>query len=199
MPDEALQRKVRVEMARLAFARIWKPGAVNPGDRETYNCILLLGDEKDPQVRKVARAINEVGAEKWKNKWNEERFRRNVKEKSCLRDQGTKDYEGFEEGCYFVSCNTVPRPLILDANKEPLAESDGRPYSGCYVDGLVQIWAQDNQWGKRVNAQLLGLQFRKDGEPFTGGGRADVDDFDDYSDESGDAEVEEYDDADLMG
>jgi len=35
------------------------------------------------------------------------------------------------------------------------------------------VWAQDNQYGKRINAKLRAVQFYKDGAPF-GEGRIDV-------------------------
>jgi len=41
------------------------------------------------------------------------------------------------------------------------------------------LWAQDNQFGKRVNAELLGVQFVRDGEPFGGGKPATPEDFED--------------------
>jgi hypothetical protein len=47
---------------------------------------------------------------------------------------------------------------------------------------VVELWAQDNQYGKRINASLGGVQFAKDGESFGGGGNVvEADDFDDLS------------------
>ena len=45
------------------------------------------------------------------------------------------------------------------------------------VNAIIEIWPQDNQFGKRVNASLLGVQFVKDGERLAGGGVAAADDF----------------------
>ena len=64
---------------------------------------------------------------------------------------------------------TKARPRVLDRDKSPLTQSDGRPYSGCYVNVSIDIWAQDNKFGKRVNAKLLAVQFHADGEAFSGG------------------------------
>lgn len=33
-------------------------------------------------------------------------------------------------------------------------EADGLVYSGCYVNARIELWAQDNANGKRVNAKL---------------------------------------------
>ena len=43
---------------------------------------------------------------------------------------------------------------------------------------LVDFWAQDNQFGKRVNATLTGVQFVRDGDSFGGARVAAADDFD---------------------
>jgi hypothetical protein len=34
------------------------------------------------------------------------------------------------------------------------------------VDAVIRPWAQDNQWGKRVNASLVAVKFAGDNEPF---------------------------------
>lgn len=53
---------------------------------------------------------------------------------------------------------------------------------------MLEFWAQDNKFGKRVNATLMGVQFFRDGDAFSGGGAASDDDFDDVTSgaESGD-------------
>ena len=62
-----------------------------------------------------------------------------------------------------------------------VVEEDNIIYGGCYVNASISFWGQNNKWGKRVNANLYGIQFSKDGEPF-GLGPVDVsEDFDDIS------------------
>jgi hypothetical protein len=71
----------------------------------------------------------------------------------------------------------------LNKDKSPLTEADGVVYSGCYVNGIIDLWAQNNNYGKRINATLLGVQFAGDGEAFSSGGSsASADDFDDIDD-----------------
>jgi hypothetical protein len=55
--------------------------------------------------------------------------------------------------------------------------SSGKPYSGCYVNAVIELWAQDNKFGKRINASLMGVQFLRDGQRLSGGGVASADDF----------------------
>jgi len=101
--------------------------------------------------------------------------------KTPLRDGGEKSHiDGYGEDVMFINANNKARPEIRDRDgRTPLAEEDGRPYAGCYVHAILQLWAQDNKWGKRINASLLGIQFAGDGDAFSGGAKADDDDFED--------------------
>ena len=102
-------------------------------------------------------------------------------DKTCLHSGDLKaNYDGFE-GMLYISARNSLRPLVIDVNKSPLTGEDGKPYAGCYVNASLELWAQDNNYGKRINATLMGVQFYKDGESFTGGGVASEDDFDDIS------------------
>ena len=49
------------------------------------------------------------------------------------------------------------------------------------MNASIELWAQDNSFGKRVNASLRGVQFLKDGDAFAGGGAASDDEFDDLA------------------
>jgi hypothetical protein len=71
--------------------------------------------------------------------------------------------------------------------QDPAGRVDNRPYSGCYVNCIIELWAQNNAYGKRINANLLAVQFYKDGQPFgDAGANASVNDFDAFDDESDD-------------
>jgi hypothetical protein len=62
------------------------------------------------------------------------------------------------------------------------AEPGGKaaPYAGCYVNATIVVWAQDNEHGKRINAQVKAVQFFKDGEAF---GAAAVNPDDEFTDD----------------
>lgn len=89
-------------------------------------------------------------------------------------------YNGFE-GKHTLSASNQTRPTVVDVDRSPLTEADGKPYAGCYVNAIVEVWAQDNQWGRRINCTLKGVQFARDGEAFSGSAPAAADDFDDLS------------------
>ncbi len=101
------------------------------------------------------------------------------------------DAHGGFEGMYYVSAGSATRPLIIDRDKSPLLASDGRPYAGSHCKVQVEIWAQDNNFGRALRAQLKGVQFVKDGDAFSGGAPANPDDFDDLGSQGEEEEEEE--------
>ena len=91
---------------------------------------------------------------------------------TCLGDGNSKSYDGYENAM-FISCASRLRPQIIDRDRTPLVEEDGRPYAGCYVNAAISLWVMDNKWGKRVACNLNALQFSKDGDTFGAGGISD--------------------------
>lgn len=186
--------KVTLKEVRLAFAQIWEPKAFQPGSPPKFNANFLF-DPKSPNTKIVNDAIQAVAKEKWGAKAKEvlESVKGNPN-KMCFRNGNTKpDYEGYP-GNLFIGASSKVRPQILDRDKSQLSAADGRPYSGCWVNAVLDIWAQDNQYGKGVQCSLLGIQFVKDGDAFAGGSQASEDDFEDLSDGADAPDVGTHDD-----
>lgn len=172
--------KVSLKNVRLAFPTLFEAKTVNGEGKPAFSASFLL-DPADPQVKTVEAAIEAVAREKWGAKADAVLKQMRAQDKTALHDGDLKsNYDGFP-GMLYVSSRSNTRPLIIDADKTPLAEQDGKPYAGCYVNANVELWAQDNNYGKRVNAQLRGVQFFKDGDAFAGGGAASEDEFDDVT------------------
>jgi hypothetical protein len=91
-----------------------------------------------------------------------------------------------EAGQFIVSASEKVRPTVINRDKSPVTEADDIVYAGCFVNVLIRPWKQANKFGKRINANLLAVQFVRDGERFTGVDRPDVDDV--FEDESGGVE-----------
>ncbi|CAN0502063.1 unnamed protein product, partial [Phaeothamnion confervicola] len=72
------------------------------------------------------------------------------------------------------------RPLVIDGQKNPLVEEDGKPYGGCYVNATVEIYAQKGE-NAGIRCGLLAVQFARDGDAFTAGSKPSADDFDDVA------------------
>src|SRR5690606_36094193 len=95
----------------------------------------------------------------------------------CLINGNAKGHVAGYAGNWVINARSPTMPLVIDQNRQPLTQASGKPYSGCYVNASLAIWAQQNQHGRRINAQLRGVQFVRDGEPLAGGSPASVDEF----------------------
>lgn len=173
--------KLKLQNARLAFPALFEAKTVNGEGAPAFSGSFII-PPNHPQMAEINAAIDKVAKEKWGAKADAVLKQLRATDKVCLHDGDTKaQYDGFE-GNFYVSARGKTRPLVLDRDTSPLVESDGRPYAGCYVYATLEIWAQDNNYGKRINAEIKGVQFFRDGDAFAGGGApADPEDFDDLS------------------
>ena len=168
--------KLMLTNVRLAFPQLFEAATVNGEGKPAFSASFLI-EPKDPQVKAINAAIDATAREKWGAKADATLKAARGADKVCLHDGDNKaEYAGYE-GMLYVSSRSSQRPLVLGADKSPLTAADGKPYAGCYVNASVEIWAQDNNYGKRVNAQLRGVQFLRDGDAFAGGGAASEDEF----------------------
>ena len=173
--------KIKLQNVRIAFPQLFEAKTVNGEGEPAFSAAFLMAPDH-PAVAELEAAFDIVGKEKWGAKWPQVKKELTAKDRLALHDGDTKaDYIGFE-GNMFVSSRNKTRPLVIDRDKSPLTAADGRPYAGCYVHASIELWCQDNNYGKRINASLRGVQFYKDGDAFAGGGAASEDEFDDIED-----------------
>jgi hypothetical protein len=169
-----MSKSLTLRNVRLAFPDLWKKGEFQ-GKDTGYGCTLLL-PPNHPMVAKIREAIGEVRMAKWNN-----RPVRLVRD-NPLRPAEEKDYAGFERGWHYVRANNGTRPSTLDGQGHPVGEDDGVLYSGCWVDAIIEIYAQDNEYGKAINVSIKGVKFRQDDEGFAGSAPAKAEDFE-YDDD----------------
>lgn len=177
---------MKISRARLSFPHLFEASAFAADQKAKYGATLLV-PKGSADHKAVVDAVKACIAEKWPKG-------KPAGLKLCLRDGSEKEnLDGFGDDVVFFNATNPKRPTVVDRDRTPLTEDDPRPYAGCYVVAMVEFWAQDNQFGKRVNATLTGVQFLADGEAFGGTRVATADDFDDL--ESGTSTtVEEVDD-----
>lgn len=179
---------------RLSFEHIFNPSAGPNGGAEKFSAALILEGKNNPQLPKIRKAINDVAEAQWGSRAKAELAKLQSQDRIFLRDgdnSGRAEYAGH----WYFNASNKTRPLVVDVDKTPLTEADGKPYSGCYVNMLIEVWAMQNEFGKRICASLKGVQFVRDGDAFTNKRPATVDDFEDvsntgYAEESFDAEEE---------
>ena len=169
--------RIMLKRVRLSYPSIFKATAMKgePPEKAVFSASFILDKDKHADlIKTIKEAAERVIAEKWGKT-------RPKGIKVGLRDGAEKaDTDGYGESIMFLGARDKQKPEVIDAVKSNdgtfprLTEADGRPYAGCYVNATVRIWAQDNQFGKRVNFGLGNIQFAAHGEPF-GEGRVAAD------------------------
>jgi hypothetical protein len=174
--------QLKLKNVRLAFPSLWEAKQFSPGQGKFKYSATLILDKGDPQNAAIKETLMHVAVEKWGAKGNDMARALYKKGDTCYRDgdEDKADMDGFGNAMFISASNEV-KPTILDTDKSQLGPGSGRPYGGCYVNAIIEIWAQDNQFGKKLNASLMGVQFFRDGDAFAGGRPASTDDFDDLS------------------
>ena len=171
---------MKITNVTIAFAQdLFEPKAGEDGGTPKYKSAFLLKAD-DAQILAINKAISDCADAKWGAKGPATLKMLRGSGKVCLGDGDTKPYNGYA-GCFYINAANPLRPTVVDVDKTPLTQKDGKPYSGSKVHAVIEFWAQDNKFGKRINATLMGVQFVADGERFGAGGVADESDFDDIS------------------
>lgn len=172
---------VKLQNVRLAFSQnLFRAGSVN-GSEPRFSSTFLIPKSNKALLDEIQKTITKVAEEKWKGKAKEVLAQMTKKDMICLHDGEDKSqYDGFEE-CMYVAASSKVKPNVFDRDRTELVESSGKPYAGCYVNASIDLWAMDNDFGKRINATLRGVQFVRDGDAFVGSTTAKADEFDDLS------------------
>ena len=180
--------RILLKDVRLAFPNLFEPTTVNGEGKPRYTAAFILPAEH-PQLDEIRKKIEAVAREKWKDKAAGTLTSLYKTGKVALHDGDEKaQYDGFAGNLFIAaSAQENAAPTVIDRDRSPLTQRSGRPYPGCYVNASLEFWAQDNAYGKRINAQLRGVQFLRDGDSFSAGRPASSDEFEDVS-EGADAE-----------
>jgi hypothetical protein len=172
--------QITLKNVRLSFPKLFKAENVNGEGKPAFSASFLISAD-DPQADTINEAIDKCAAEKWGAKAKTVLGALRGADKVALHNGDQKaELEGYA-GNFFVSARSYTKVLVVDRDRTQLDESAGRPYGGCFVDASIELWAQDNQFGKRVNATLRWVQFRRDGDAFAGGAPASADEIEDIS------------------
>ena len=174
---------------RLSYPHLFERSKTPEGKEGKYNASLIL----DPKTNaKDIEALESMIADQLKM---------NLKgaslpaDRKCLRS-GEGKGDGYE-GNMFLSASSNTAPMVLNNNSpQPVTNAgDAQVYAGCYVDAKVSMWTQNNQYGKRVNANLHVVKFVGDGDAFSSGHLSKDEALDGFDFDSDDANLDDLLDA----
>jgi hypothetical protein len=169
---------IKLQNVRLLYAAaLFEPQRGPNGEGDPKHSATFGFPPDHPVVALLKAAFQKVATEKWGAKAGEVYLALKAGNKLCLHDGDAKaDKEGYKGNLYLSASNKL-KPLVIDGQLQPVAANSGLIYSGCYVNGTVQLWAQDNKFGKRINASLKGVQKLRDGPRLSGGGVSSVEEY----------------------
>ena len=158
-------KKIFLRNVRLSFPSLWVR-SIFDGKEGKYEATFLIPKSDTETKDKINIAIKQMIAES---------KLKIPKDKICVKDGDDYEFDGYEN-TWTLKASNNRQPTLLDTDKTPLTTDDGKIYAGCYVNAVIEFWVQNNNYGKRINANLLGVQFVKHGEAFgTGAGTVNCD------------------------
>ena len=164
--------KIKIPAVRLSFPSLFNMASFGGESTGKFEATFILDkNEHAKQIEEIEAAIS---------KMQKELKVKLPSDKLCLKDGDEMERPEYQ-GKMTIKASTKKRPLVINRDKTPITEDDNVIYAGCYVNAIITLWAQNNNYGKRVNAQLDGVQFLRDGEPFGDGGIS-VDQFNEFGD-----------------
>jgi hypothetical protein len=163
---------------RISYAKLFKPDT----KFGNYGLVALMekGDEQgEANLKKVRGAMNKAAKKEWPT--NTPKLK---PAKLCLQDGDDEDDEAYQNHWGLRASNGDAVPIVNRAKQLVKPGQPQAPYSGCFCDVAVEIWAQDNDFGKRINAKLKSVRFHGEGEALTADRPVNPDEiFDDYDEE----------------
>jgi hypothetical protein len=158
---------ITIKNAVLNFPELFQLGLDQEGKQKTKYSTKIILDPKEHAavIRTLQAEIDSLMKEKWKTL-------KLADDRRCLRDGDSLGKEEYE-GKLVLSASSKKRPVAVMAQNGalvPVTQDDGKFYSGCIANANVSLWAQDNKFGKRINCELLAVQWKADGTPLGGGG-----------------------------
>ena len=170
--------KIMLNNVRISFPSLFRKATFN-GEETKFGATFLIGKkEGKATIDEIDAAIKGIMREDLKGT-------KLAPDKICFKDGDNIDYAGYA-GNMSIKASSTKRPIVIDRDKSPLTEDDNRIYAGCRVNAVIELWAQNNNYGKRINASLLGVQFFKNDEPFADGNKGSLSDFEAFEEETAD-------------
>ncbi len=160
MANNENPNQIHLKGVRLSYPNLGEAKGFQ-GSEPKFSATFILDKEKDAdQIKEIKAKIAAMVATDFKGKSP-------GPDKICLKDGTSKgDSEGYGEGVMYISASNKRKPALVDQKRNPIDKDDPRIFGGVYVNAVVNIWKQDNQYGKRINASLEAVQYARTGDAF---------------------------------
>lgn len=188
--------RIMLKNVTMAFPAIAEPQAFGEGE-PAYGAKFPITPNSEQQ-KLIEDAIKAEAKEAWKDKADsvlsmlaEDGKIAFVKKVYKSKKTG-EAYQGFEGKHFLSTRNAKTQPTVVDQYGDEVTGKgniERLAFSGAVVHASVEVWAQDNKWGRRINCSLRGIMLTGEGENFGGGSApASTDEFADLAKAKANAE-----------
>ena len=188
--------RITLKNVVMAFPALAEPQAFGEGE-PAYGAKFPIAPDSDAQ-KAIEAAILAEAKEAWKDKADSvlgmliEDGKLAFTKKVYRSKKTGEAYQGFDKHFYLSARNAKTQPSVYNQYGDELTTKDAierGAFSGAVVHASVEIWAQDNKWGRRINCSLRGVMLTGEGENFGGGSApASADEFASLAKAKADAE-----------
>lgn len=168
--------RIMLKNVVLAFPALAEPQSFGEGE-PAYGAKFPIKPNSEQQ-KAIEAAILAEAKEQWKDKADSVISMLAEDNKLCFtkkvyRSKKTGEpYQGFDGAHYLSTRNAKTQPTVFNQYGEEITgkgEIERQAFSGAVVNASIEVWAQDNKWGRRVNCSLRGVMLTGEGENFGGG------------------------------
>ena len=168
--------RIMLKNVVLAFPALAEPQSFGEGE-PAFGAKFPIKPNSEQQ-KAIEAAVLAEATEAWKDKADSvlkmlEEDGKVAFTKKIYRSKKTGEaYQGFDGAHYLSTRNAKTQPTVFNQYGEELngkGEIEAKAFSGAVVNASVEIWAQDNKWGRRINCSLRGVMLTGEGENFGGG------------------------------
>lgn len=157
---------VLIQDIRASYPHIDQPWRKNSTDTLAYSLTGILPvATHQPAIDLLLEMASEIIAERNKGQ--------DIKDDLYFIRDGKPTKKPEYADAWIVASRETEKPTVLHPDKSEMespAEIKATIKAGYYVDMLVQPWWQDNDHGKRINASLRAVRFRREGPLIAEGG-----------------------------
>lgn len=188
--------KIMLKGITMAFPALAEPQSFGEGEPAYGAKFPIVPNSEHQKI--IEQAIMAEAKEAWKDKADSvlkmlEEDGKVAFTKKVYRSKKTGEpYQGFDGMHYLSTRNAKTQPSVYDQYGEEVSSKgdvERKAFSGAVVNASVEVWAQDNKWGRRINCTLRGVMLTGEGENFGGGSSpASADEFASLAKAKADAE-----------
>lgn len=157
---------ISITDCRISYPHLDKKYARKSTDTPAYSAVGILPNDTHAEAAQLCRDV----AQKMLDEHNKGA---KIKADLLFVRNGDLSAKPEYEGAWTINAREADnRPVVLNPDKSEMAIEDIKPTikAGFRVDLLIDPWWMDNDHGKRVNASLRAVRYRREDEPLAEGG-----------------------------